>query len=88
LEMVDDLPDPNNIDFEKQPVSPQGSLSRRNQVNKSDLIENSLSRVDPSCNDNKKELSSTNADLNSVPLGSLDYEHLMNYFESLKESSA
>jgi len=30
----------------------------------------------------------TATDLNSVPLGSLDYEHLMNYFESLKESAA
>jgi len=28
------------------------------------------------------------ANLDSVALGSLDYEHLMNYFESLKESSA
>ena len=28
------------------------------------------------------------ADLSSVPLGSLDYEHLMNYFECLKESAA
>ena len=28
------------------------------------------------------------ADLAAVPLGSLDYEHLMNYFESLKESAA
>ena len=28
------------------------------------------------------------ANLDSVALGSLDYEHLMNYFETLKESSA
>ena len=28
------------------------------------------------------------AELSSVPLGSLDYEHLMNYFECLKESAA
>ena len=88
LEMVDDLPDPNNIDFGKQSVSPQGSLSRRKQTNKSDLIDNTLSQTDPNCDDNKTGVSSTNSDLNSVPLGSLDYEHLMNYFESLKESSA
>eukprot|EP00092_Neocalanus_flemingeri_P018939 GFUD01020515.1.p1 GENE.GFUD01020515.1~~GFUD01020515.1.p1 ORF type:complete len:1459 (-),score=271.45 GFUD01020515.1:1899-6275(-) len=88
LEMVDDLPDPHNIDFGKQSVSPQGSLSRRKPMNKSDLIDNTLSQTDQTCDDNKKGCSPTNADLNSVPLGSLDYEHLMNYFESLKESSA
>jgi transmembrane protein 132 len=85
LEMVDDLPDPNNIDFGKQSVSPQGSLSRRKIVNNSDMIDNTLSQLDQICDDNKKGL---NTDLNSVPLGSLDYEHLMNYFETLKESSA
>jgi len=89
LEMVDDLPDPNNIDFGKQAAtSPQGSLARKKQESSSDMIDNTLSQIDQICDDNKKELNSANADLNSVPLGSLDYEHLMNYFESLKESSA
>jgi len=88
LEMVDDLPDPNNIDFEKPSASPRGSLSRRKPMNKADLIDNTLLQADQNCYDNTKELSTSKTDLNSVPLGSLDYEHLMNYFESLKESSA
>lgn len=89
LEMVDDLPDPNNIDFGKQSAaSPRGSLSRGKQVRNCDMIDNTLSKLDQNCDDNKRLLNAANTDLNSVPLGSLDYEHLMNYFESLKESAA
>lgn len=36
----------------------------------------------------RKALDNNPANLDDVALGSLDYEHLMNYFESLKESSA
>ena len=53
--------------------SPTGSLQRSQRQN----VDNCRLR---------SELDNT--DLNSVPLGSLDYEHLMNYFESLKESAA
>ena len=56
--------------------SPASSLSR--QKNKlPDLVEN------------RKTISpSVSRDLNDVPLGSLDYEQLMSYFEALKESAA
>ena len=57
-------------------ASPAGSLSRRAPRPGHEMVDNaSLDNSRP-------------GDLNSVPLGSLDYEHLMNYFESLKESAA
>ena len=75
LEMVEveELPDPSSAT-----VSPASSLSRHNNNNKlPDLVEN------------RKILSpATSRDLNEVPLGSLDYEQLMSYFEALKESAA
>ena len=56
-------------------VSPSGSLSRRSPQRQETVDNASLDNSRP-------------GDLSSVPLGSLDYEHLMNYFESLKESAA
>ena len=58
--------------------SQSGSLSRTRRPGQSPY--GSLSR--------SRDSAATATDLNSVPLGSLDYEHLMNYFESLKESAA
>ena len=57
-------------------ASPAGSLSRRAARPGHEMVDNA------SLDNNRP------GDLNSVPLGSLDYEHLMNYFESLKESAA
>ena len=53
-------------------VSPTSSLGRSRRQNDNSEMRGQLD----------------NTDLNSVPLGSLDYEHLMNYFECLKESAA
>jgi len=76
-ELEDDLPDPNSLQ------SPSGSLSRNRRPEQSPYGSLSRSR---DITDNSSAATAT--DLNSVPLGSLDYEHLMNYFESLKESAA
>jgi len=75
LEMLDDLPDPNNVSCQSSSSSPAGSLSRHH---------NKL----PDLLDNRKMSPSQSGDLNHVPLGSLDYEQLMAYFETLKESAA
>ena len=75
LEMLDDLPCQSHIPA----ASPAGSLSRQNVTCDSSL---------PDLVDNRKISPSTSRDLNDVPLGSLDYEQLMGYFESLKESAA
>ena len=72
LEMMDD----DLPDPRSASSSPASSLSRHN---------NKL----PDLVDNRKILSpATSRDLNDVPLGSLDYEQLMSYFEALKESAA
>ena len=72
LEMLDDLPNPSSVQ-----VSPASSLSRHDNNKLPDLV------------DNRKILSpASSRDLNQVPLGSLDYEQLMSYFEALKESAA
>ena len=76
-ELEDDLPGPNSLQ------SPSGSLSRTRRSDQSPY--GSLSRTRDIIDN--AEGAATTTDLNSVPLGSLDYEHLMNYFESLKESA-
>ena len=76
LEMAEDLalPDPSSA-----LSSPGSSLSRHNNNNNQlpDLVE-----------DRKVLSPGTSRDLDDVPLGSLDYEQLMGYFEALKESAA
>ena len=57
--------------------SPASSLSRREKRKLPDLVE-----------DRRTLSPATARDLNEVPLGSLDYEQLMGYFEALKESAA
>ena len=76
LEMLEDLPDPNG---QTSSSSPAGSLSRR---------QNKTDTTLPDLVDNRAVSPSISGNLDDVPLGSLDYEQLMGYFESLKESAA
>ena len=68
--------DSGELEMEEE-TSPRGSLSRRAPHSQG-----------PETVDNASLDNSRPGDLSAVPLGSLDYEHLMNYFESLKESAA
>ena len=76
-ELERDLPSPGS--------SSSGSMSRRHIKN---ILDNAAIVRSALDTDNNADNPATSADLNSVPLGSLDYSHLMNYFESLKESAA
>jgi len=76
LEMVDELPDPDNF-------SQNSSMRRKHPP--------IIAKPTTAGLENENLCFSSSfqpQDLNSVALGSLDYEQLMGYFESLKESSA
>ena len=85
-----------SAEFERDlpsPASSSGSMSRRHIKNILDNVAIVRQTLDNSNSDLSEQQSNNlsghqSTDINSVPLGSLDYEHLMNYFESLKESSA